>query len=197
MKSLLLTAFALLVTSPCYASISDGDFETPKVSVQHNCGLTPCKGYKAGQHFGPWNVSGNPAGKYVAELISSSASKGGVTYNAASGSQSLSISGPVSGASNCVSHYLGRGNNLGLTIIHFSVGHAPDSQGSGSIEFLIDGQDIGTYTNNRVTPGQINWRTFSYELVFAEDGPTISFCNNEVGSTYLGLDRVRVHATGD
>ena len=193
-RAVLLCAF---LASPALASVADGNFEAPLVSsARHGCGGSSCAGFRAGEHFGPWKVLGQSSAPYALEVISSSFTANGVQYNAASGNQAAFLSAAEANATNCISHYLPKANNLGAYHLAFDVGHVA-GQPAATVHFIAEGQQLAIATNKRETEGSVNWQTFRATFGFTNDSPTIMFCTEYGSSGQVGLDNIRLWTDGD
>jgi hypothetical protein len=190
----MLTAFAI----PAYAGVSDGGFERPLVGhAAHRCGSTLCAGYPSGSRIGGWKVNGDPSVPYPVEVTNTAYIAAGIQYNAADGQQSAFIAAAqAGGVASCLIHTLSAANMPGSYILTFSLGHVA-GQPSATLHLIIEGRDVGIFTNDSETAGKVNWKQVHDSFGFTSGTPTIEFCNETPASGLVGLDGVRLTKGGD
>jgi hypothetical protein len=187
-------ASALFGNVASAATIVNGGFETE--TTQGNI-LT----YTPGEVIGAgWMAEGGPNSNVL--VLSSSYTEPGVNFSPHSGTYALDITGAGNqgtfvGINQTVS--LTPGTNYGLT---FWVGNVtgdgtPGSNsavyaGVSTIALLVDGTQVGLFTNSNVTVGNVNWEEFTYDFTAAFSSELIEFQNATTADNYAGLDDVSI-----
>jgi Protein of unknown function (DUF642)/PEP-CTERM motif len=176
------------------ATIVNGGFETE--TTQGNI-LT----YTPGEVIGSgWTVEGGLNTNVL--VLSSSYTEPGVSFSPHSGTYALDITGAGNqgtfvGINQTVS--LTQGTNYELT---FWVGNVtgdgtPGSNsavytGASTIALLIDGTQVGLFTNSNVIVGNVDWEEFTYDFTATFSSELIEFQNATTADNYAGLDDVSI-----
>jgi hypothetical protein len=167
--------------------IKDGGFESPSVPVGSLMRFTN------GQAIGAWTVVGASGS---VDLISTSYTYDGFTFNAKSGQQWLDLTGASQTATGVAQTFSTKsGSSYKLK---FSVGSVYDTGGqvgTNSTVYVMNGSTL-IYTavaNGKPGTTTQNWKTFSVTFKATSSKTTLSFINGDPpNDTDCGLDAVSV-----
>jgi hypothetical protein len=176
------------------ATIVNGGFETETTPGDI---LT----YTPGEVIGSgWTAEGGLNENVL--VLSSSYTEPGVSFSPHSGTYALDITGAGNQGTFVGIHQsvaLTQGTNYELT---FWVGNVtgdgtPGSNsavytGSSTIALLINGNQVGLFTNSNVTVGNVNWEEFTDDFTATSSSANIEFQNATIGDNYAGLDDVSI-----
>lgn len=182
-------------SSPATAlTIANGGFEIPS--------LTPggFQNFNAGDDIGGWTALGRTVSiteRNYNELIFN----GVGNFISQEGNNSLDLTGPFNqGTSNGVQQKITTTPNQSYRL-SFYVGVANgNSRNNYSIPSIvnvtINGNQLGQFTNNNLTPGTINWQQFSLDFQASSTDTTIAFFNgvDSINNNFVGLDDVQITA---
>jgi len=183
---------ALLVlglASTAQAQVVNPGFETPVLAPGGIQQFTA-----ASQGLPGWTVVGNDV-----LLIQTAYSEpsNGIQFNAGQGLNSLDLTGVGnSGITDGVTQIINTVVNQAY-LIQFLVGRAsgnpPGFVSPATVNFQVNNGPLFSFTNNDITPGQVNWKSFSAVFVATGTSTTIGFYNGTSGvPLYVGLDGVSI-----
>jgi len=173
------------------ASIANSGFEDPVMSS--NFQIIPNE-----QSFGAWEVINNSVLMLRSDYYEF---YGGpqIPFVSHAGNQHLDISGAGNTGNAGVQQWIDTDPGSWYRL-SFWVGnqdndsHAYYTQ-SSSIRLLIDGDDLGTFTNADSTVGAMNWKLFSYRFMAQNALTLVTFVNATSGDNMAGLDDVSIAHT--
>lgn len=176
------------------ATIVNGGFET---ETTQGSILT----YTPGEIIGAgWMVEGGLSSNVL--VLSSSYTEPGVSFSPHSGTYALDITGAGNqgtfvGINQTVSLIPGTNYALNFWVGNVTGDGTPGSNspfytGVSTIALLIDGNQVGLYTNSNVTVGNVNWEQFTYDFTAAFSSELIEFQNATTADNYAGLDDVSI-----
>lgn len=187
---------SLLLTAPAMWAnlLTNGGFEQPHVtgatSQEFLAGSTDIPGWLV--------VPGYPAD---VTIMRDDFTIGNLTFLPQSGTQSLNLTGDLSGEA------AGVLQNVDLKIgddylLTFFVGNednsAPNFTLDASASLTLDGAFIGIYTNGNNTHHAVNWKQFQFAFTATQTANSIEFQNATVpNEDYIGLDGVTLQDITD
>jgi hypothetical protein len=188
----LAAALAAVASMPAAAAVNliqDGGFEALTVASGSyaNYALAAGTPLQAGS---PWFMDGGTS----LNAVHTAYAEGSLVFNAQSGSVSMDLTGTGNTGANRVSQNVPTVTGASYTL-GFWVGNADDSRsnyaGPSSINLLVNGSPVGTYTATASAANQISWQPFSYSFAATSGLTKITFENaTPAGNNLAGLDNV-------
>jgi hypothetical protein len=179
--------------------LQNPSFETPVLSSSDACfGIAPnCKVYNRGENFPGWEVIGTGQSLYALVLLNNQyAERGGtLRFTTPFGTQSLDLTGAENRGPNGVQQTVATVADA-LYTLSFQVGNQDNRYNNyptaSSIDLLINGSLVGTYTNSTNSPNDVNWAGFTHQFKGVGSSTTIAFISATTADNYAGLDLVEL-----
>jgi hypothetical protein len=181
----------VMLAAPALANLlTNGGFEQP-----HLTGGTNAASYPAGSTSIPgWLVV--PFAPADVSIIRDTFTIGSLTFLPHSGTQSLNLTGDISGEAAGVLQEvkLQTGHDYKLS---FWVGNQDNSADNfmldATVGLTIDNALVGFYTNSNSSHHALNWKQFSYTFTATQTATSVQFQNFTVpNEDYIGLDDVNL-----
>ncbi len=142
----------------------------------------------SGQSFAGWQVTGVGS----VSPISGEYRQAGILFNARHGGQWLDLTGPGSNSAAGVQQAVSTQPGVAYELV-FYVGNVRGSGfgTSSTVEVYVDGQSVGTATNDKFVAGRQGWGQFRIPVTARATTTTIGFVNRDpAGDNSNGLDDV-------
>ena len=196
LKTAVMISALTMGVAPAAQLLVNPGFETPLVTSASVCsGVANALCFDQGASIGGWAVVGSGTAANSVLLLNNTYTEfaGVLHFTSQEGNQNLDLTGPgnqgPNGVEQSVATVAGAAYNLSFWIGNQDTAFAPYATPS-SVTLLVNGAQVGVYTNSLSTSADVNWLHFNYTFTGVGSSTTVRFLNATVGDDFAGLDNV-------